>query len=1237
MNVDMDSIVISIESTTEKASNAIDTLISKLNELQTALSNVGKASNGFRNISKNISSTPKNIRTPKTATNTGSVEEQLDKLKVNLKDYDVASVFKSESTRGITSEITKYKNAMGDVVTVQKKMRDGMDDYYRVTKKTTNEGISGFEKFRNSIVGTIGKITTLALGAKNLLNHIMELTETSAEYTEAVNLFYTEMGDKAEDAEKWVKRFSEALYLDPADVMAYMGAFNSLVSGLGVGAENSYKMSKNLTQLAYDLASYKNISFESAYDKLSSGIAGQIKGLRSVGVALSQNTLQELANELGIKQRITTLDEASKAQLRYIQIMRSSTNWQADLGKTLMSTENILKSARQQWTLMTRALGNVAAVVVRQLMPYFIALTQLIQEAAVSLASFFGLDISFADAFKDGSKNAGVSIGSLKDGIKDIGTGADKTKKKINTMLAPFDDLNVVQTKVEKTGVSGGDSALGSLGDLPLPEYDALSKLTGEWSNKIAEAKERLQSLLKVAKVVGTVFLTIWGLNKVSKFASAIQNILGLFGFFGGKKIASAGSGATNILPTWKTLLKGMAEIAVLIGGAALFVTALGKLTQIPGFKKALTDGLDGLQKLFLGLAKIALPLAGFSAGIAILGGTTSIKSMAIGLADLAIVVGGLEGLVLAIGGIMNIPGFKVALSDGLDSIETVFTRLSKMALPLAGFTAALALMGLTGGAGAVAIAIGLAMFAEVIIGLQAVVAAVGALSQIKGFDWLVTKGGESLIKIGTILGEFAGSIVSSALSKISSSLPKIGTDLAVFATNATPFFDNIKKVDEGSTRAMKNLAQMILLLTAQNIIDGLTSWFTGGTSLTKFGEDLASFGPNFNSFAKSVQDIDSKKVEGATNAAKAVGAMAKELPNEGGVVGWFAGENNLKKFGEMLPSFGKNLKTYADNVKGLDSAVVTNSSNAAKSVSAMAKELPNQGGMVAWFTGDNTLKKFGEMLPSFGKDFKDYANNVKGIDPNVVTNSANAAKSISSFANNLPNQGGIKSWFSGDNKLSTFGKELKSFGGYFKEYYDKIKNITIDKVNGVTSGIGILLYYLETIKDEGLGSVLTSFGTSMKTAATDIKSYFTTSLSSKNVGTLGFDFGAAIGKNIKQGMKEKLGTTLQVTDNTGKQVSTLSIKAYKGGGYPDKASLFWANENGIPEMVGQIGNKTAVANNDQITTSITNALITALSGMNFGGQGTTVVNIGNKKVYEGMGEYLDGESERYGTTYVNI
>ena len=103
-------------------------------------------------------------------------------------------------------------------------------------------------------------------------------------------------------------------------------------------------------------------------------------------------------------------------------------------------------------------------------------------------------------------------------------------------------------------------------------------------------------------------------------------------------------------------------------------------------------------------------------------------------------------------------------------------------------------------------------------------------------------------------------------------------------------------------------------------------------------------------------------------------------------------------------------------------------------------------------------------------------------------------------------------------------------------------------------------------------------------------------------------------------------------------KVPKLDISWYKNGGYPTKADLFYANENGIPEMVGRIGNRTAVANNDQITTAITNAIMTAFSNANFGtDKGTVVVNIGNKKVYEGMGEYINSESERYGTTYITI
>ena len=52
----------------------------------------------------------------------------------------------------------------------------------------------------------------------------------------------------------------------------------------------------------------------------------------------------------------------------------------------------------------------------------------------------------------------------------------------------------------------------------------------------------------------------------------------------------------------------------------------------------------------------------------------------------------------------------------------------------------------------------------------------------------------------------------------------------------------------------------------------------------------------------------------------------------------------------------------------------------------------------------------------------------------------------------------------------------------------------------------------------------------------------------------------------------------------------SLNIPGFAGGGMPEKGSLFWANENNKPELVGEIGGRTSVANNDMITRAIEEA-----------------------------------------------
>ncbi|MDE5757156.1 MAG: hypothetical protein K2H85_00950, partial [Allobaculum sp.] len=286
------------------------------------------------------------------------------------------------------------------------------------------------------------------------------------------------------------------------------------------------------------------------------------------------------------------------------------------------------------------------------------------------------------------------------------------------------------------------------------------------------------------------------------------------------------------------------------------------------------------------------------------------------------------------------------------------------------------------------------------------------------------------------------------------SSLPQIGTNLSQFMTNAIPFFAGIMLVDESVLNAAKNLAGMIVLFTAADVLQGLTSWLTGGSSLADFGEELAQFGPAIAKFADKVKDVKPEAVEGAAAAGKIMADMATNLPNSGGVLGWFMGENDMNKFGAQLVPFGKALKEYSEEVAGLDADAVENSAIAGKAIAELATNLPNSGGVLGWFMGENDMDKFGAQLVPFGKAMKNYADEVADIKPETVTASADAAKALSELANGLPNSGGLVSWFTGDNEIGKFGKGLKKFGSYFSDFYDTISDIKVPQLDGVMGGL---------------------------------------------------------------------------------------------------------------------------------------------------------------------------------------
>ncbi len=414
-----------------------------------------------------------------------------------------------------------------------------------------------------------------------------------------------------------------------------------------------------------------------------------------------------------------------------------------------------------------------------------------------------------------------------------------------------------------------------------------------------------------------------------------------------------------------------------------------------------------------------------------------------------------------------------------------------------------------------------------VIAELSLVLAAIGALAQIPGLEWLISEGGDFLQKIGTAIGQLIGGIIGGVISGISailpqigldlsqfminatpfligvsaitaetlakagflagivllfgaadliggiasfltggSSLPQMGTNLSQFMLNAMPFFAGVMLVDERVLNAAKNLAGMIMQFTVAELIQGVTSWITGGSSLSSFGEELAAFGPSIARFAETVKDVKPEAVEGAAAAAKIMAEVADNLPGQDGLAQKIFGEKSLADFGMELLAFGPAIAAFGVIVKDVKPEAVEGAAAAASIMSEMADNLPETGGLKAVIFGDKKLSEFGKELVAFGPQIKQFAEEVSNVTPEAVVGAASATAIMTKLADGIPESGGIVSWFKGNKNIAKFGKNLAEFGSKFKEFYDHISDIDTAKLTDVISGFSNLVELANGVKD---------------------------------------------------------------------------------------------------------------------------------------------------------------------------
>jgi len=664
--------------------------------------------------------------------------------------------------------------------------------------------------------------------------------------------------------------------------------------------------------------------------------------------------------------------------------------------------------------------------------------------------------------------------------------------------------------------------------DLSKLQWDELGRgLTG-----VGVLFAEIAVFLRVAKFNGKMISTATGIVILSAAMKVLASACKDFGQMEWSEIGKGLAGIGGLLAELAvfTNLAGNAKHVMSTGVALIAIGAAMKIfaSAVKDFGQLQWDEIGrGLTAMGGALAEVAIAvnlmpknMIGIGTGLVIVGGALEtiancmskfggmqweeigrgLTVMGGALAELAISLNFMKGTLGGSAALLVASGALAVLAPVLSILGALsWEAIAKGLISIAGIGLLSAIMrALSATASLVPGAmVGILGMGAVVAEMALVLAAVGLLSKLPGLSWLIGEGGKLLQGIGTAIGQFVGGIVGGFMSGVSSQFPQIGADLSTFMNNVQPFLQGASQIQPSMMDGVKALAETVLILTAADILQGLTSWLTGGSSLSKFGEELVPFGEAMRDFSLAIGNMDGEIVANAATAGKALAEMAATIPNTGGLVSFFAGENDMTAFGKQLVPFGEAMRQFGDAITGLDANAVTEAAIAGKAMAEMATTIPNSGGVVGFFAGENDMGEFGKQLVPFGEAMKAFGDAVRGLEADAIVNSATAGKALVELADTVPNTGGVVAFFTGNNDVDTFGEKLVPFGEAMKAYSEAIMGMDSAAITNSATAGKALVELANTIPNTG-GLVswftgdndLGSFGDSLVQFGSGIKSY---------------------------------------------------------------------------------------------------------------------------------------------------
>lgn len=458
----------------------------------------------------------------------GTVPDLTDKLKAADLDSFADSCQKiSTALAPLASQLETVGNAFAKLPPQLSKV---VTQANRVTAANERQKKSymSLSSQMNSFMRNMAKLVSL----KAIATYLGNAAEKFNSYYEAANLFGVSMKGLTGEASTFINKMETLLGIDPTEAMNNMATIQSLTTSFGLASDKAYVLSKNLTQLGYDLASLKNIPVAESFTKIQAAISGELEPIRRLGVDISNARLQQELLNLGYSQSVSTLSQADKAVLRYIAIMKQTTDAQGDFARTLSSPANMIRILQAQLNSLARAVGSLLYPALKSILPPLIAAVELVKELVTGIASLMGVKVEFPDF-----SSASDAVGGVTDAMDNTTKATGKAAKAFKNYIMGFDELNVIQKDNGSSGGSGSGSGAGAagniLGDVDLSGYDMFKNYVG---SSVDEIKAKLEKLLPLISGIAAGFATwaisnsvLTALEKIKGEGSLIEAVLKLW------------------------------------------------------------------------------------------------------------------------------------------------------------------------------------------------------------------------------------------------------------------------------------------------------------------------------------------------------------------------------------------------------------------------------------------------------------------------------------------------------------------------------------------------------------------------------------------------------------------------------------------------------------------------------------------------------------------------------------